>query len=450
MRAGSEVTLVGLDVGSTTTSAVVAAARIVKSHTTGKMRLGDVRELFRSPMNFTPLQGERIDLERLEALVRGWLAPLRGEAPFGGGALLTGLAAQRENAAAAVGLIRSLLGEALVATADDPRLESWLAFMGAAAPLSRRLPGRAVLNLDIGGGTTNLALGLAGEVRRTGVLFVGARHVRVTPGTYRIESISAPARELMARLGIRAGRGMELRRSEVDSLLDAQLTEVFQAAAAQGGDHPIVTVSGGVGELIYAHMNGAPWPATTAFGDLGIDLARRLVERAPWSRDLSAHQPENRGRATVLGLLKHAADVSGKSLYLPRPELLPFGDLPILGRFDRATPAEELAALLALAARCPRGACLKVAVGDASPDVLRELGAQLAAALQALPWPKDRTLVLLARENIGKALGGYATAWGRSPANLMVIDELDDRDGQYAQIGACVHQVVPVAVFGLT
>ena len=78
---------------------------------------------------------------------------------FGGGALLTGLTARRDNAATVVRLIRRRLGDTLVAAADDPCLESWLAFMGSAAGLSREHPGRPALILDIGGGTTNLALG---------------------------------------------------------------------------------------------------------------------------------------------------------------------------------------------------------------------------------------------------------------------------------------------------
>ena len=46
-------------------------------------------------------------------------------------------------------------------------------------------------------GTTNLALGRAGEVLHTGCLFVGARHIQVTPGTYRIVKLSSYARALL-------------------------------------------------------------------------------------------------------------------------------------------------------------------------------------------------------------------------------------------------------------
>src|SRR5205807_8088709 len=135
----------------------------------------------------------------------------------------TGLAARAATAAAAVGLVRRRLGDALVATADDPCLESWLAFLGSCAGLSRAQPDTPVLNLDIGGGTTNLALGRAGEVLRTGCLFVGARHIQVVPGGYRIVKLSRYARALLDHLGVRKGPGDRLNEAEVEAVLDFYL-----------------------------------------------------------------------------------------------------------------------------------------------------------------------------------------------------------------------------------
>ena len=54
--------------------------------------------------------------------------------------------------------------------------------MGNCHALSKSHPTTPILNLDIGGGTTNLALGLDGQVLATGCLFVGARHFEFVPG----------------------------------------------------------------------------------------------------------------------------------------------------------------------------------------------------------------------------------------------------------------------------
>src|SRR5262249_2847795 len=232
-----------------------------------------LRESYRSEMVFTPMRRDGLDLQQLESYLQSWLANTRCEDIFGGGALLTGLAAQQANAPALIHLIERRLVAALIATAEDPCFESWLAFMGSCAGLSRDYPDTSIINLDIGGGTTNLALGRNGEVLRTGCLFVGARHVQVEPGTYRIVKLSHYATQLFDNLGIRKGAGDLLAPEQVERILDFYMMlleatvagdpEPFQKPIArlheQSPFRPtplageaVVTLSGGVGELVYS------------------------------------------------------------------------------------------------------------------------------------------------------------------------------------------------------
>ena len=179
----NSVKLVGFDFGTTTSSAVVAAAQLRRT-ATGRMEIDYQQEVFRSEMVFTPvLDDARLDLGAVERLVDSWLeaGQVHSGDLFGGGALLTGLTAQKENASALVALIRRRLKDALVAAADDPCLESWLAFMGSCDELSRQHPDKIILNLDIGGGTTNLALGRDRQVLHTGCLFLAPAILRSSP-----------------------------------------------------------------------------------------------------------------------------------------------------------------------------------------------------------------------------------------------------------------------------
>jgi len=467
------VKLIGLDFGTTTSSAVVAAAWLTRNAVTGRVELDQVRECYRSEMVFTPLDaGDRLDEARAAHYLDVWLRA-GDEHPgevFGGGALLTGLTAQKENAAALVRMIRQRLGDALIATADDPCLESWLAFMGSCAGLSRSHPELSVINLDVGGGTTSLALGKAGEVLRTGCLFVGARHIQVAPGTYRIVRLSRYAVALLDHLGIRKGIGACLSTAEVDAVLGFYLglmeAAVLGRAAAfveavahfheqvpfrlPASDGEIaVTFSGGVGELIYAHLQGKPWPPTTSYGDLGIDLAQRIAASPVWSRSLGQYQVASAGRATVYGLLRHSTDVSGSTLFLPRPEVLPLADAPILGKVSASSTDAQLSDVFGLVLRSRRGGCVRVEIGGEGAAAVRELGGRLARALRQLAFPAALPLVLLVRENAGKVLGHYVTEWGGLPLGLVVIDEVTARDAQYVHVGRPRHQVVPVSFYGL-
>lgn len=472
------VTLVGLDFGTTTSSAVVAEADVLRSAGTGRTEFGELAVRYRSEMRFTPLSDDGLlDVASIEAYLDDWLdaGDVQRDDIFGGGALLTGLTARRENAAGLVDLVRRRLGDALIATADDPRLESWLAFMGSCAALSRVYRDQPVLNLDIGGGTTNFALGLNGEVIDTACLFVGARHIQVEPGTYRMTAVSPYARAMLDHLGIRGGVGDALQPSELDAYL--KLCVKLLEAAVGGGTHVdesmvslvtqvgfcrecrvksernvsdgSLTYTGGVGELIYAHVTGRPWPETTAFGDLGIDLAQRIVASPLLSKDLRTHRPAFAGRATALGLMRHSTNLSGSTLYLPRPELLPLNDLPIVGSIDAAAGDDQLLAVLDLARRSERGGCLTVRLESSGAAEVQSMGGRIAAALRQQYGPDDRPLVLLVRQNVGKALGNYVTEWGQQPVNVVVIDEVPPRDAQYVRIGRPHQGSVPVSFFGL-
>ena len=55
-------TLVGLDFGTTTSSALAAEATVRRNAVTGRMELTVIRETYRSPLVFTPLDGDVLDL----------------------------------------------------------------------------------------------------------------------------------------------------------------------------------------------------------------------------------------------------------------------------------------------------------------------------------------------------------------------------------------------------
>ena len=463
------VQLLGLDFGTTTSGAVIASANLLRNTVTGRTELSQVAECFRSDLVFTPYLGERLDERQIEEYLDSWLKAggVRQEEHFGGGALLTGLTAQAENAAGLIALIRRRLGDALVASADDPCLESWLAFMGSCAGLSRRYPDRPIINLDIGGGTTNLALGLNGEVLATACLFVGARHVQVDAGSYRLVKLSRYGRALLDSLQISKQPGDELSAADVDVILgfyvhllenavagnrqafQSEIACLHEQIAFRPGDYmnPIVTLSGGVGELVYGHAQGKPWPATTVFGDLGIDLAWRLHDLPNWGKFWKSYPPESAGRATVYGLLRHGTQISGATVFLPHPEILPLADVPILGTIGCDSPESHLRQLLDLARRSQRGGALRVELADPNPETVRDFGTKLADTLQ--DYPAEHPLVLFTPHNIGKTLGHYATAWGALPLRLVVVDEIAVKNAQYARLGELREQVIPVFVYGM-
>ncbi|MGH7135979.1 MAG: ethanolamine ammonia-lyase reactivating factor EutA, partial [Pirellulales bacterium] len=200
---------------------------------------------------------------------------------------------------------------------------------------------------------------------------------------------------------------------------------------------------------VYRAALGEALPGTTAYGDLGIDLAQRVCQSPLLARSLTSHIPAALGRATMLGLAIHHVELSGTTLYLPDPALLPLAELPIVGRVRSEANKEEIAAALRLAVRSHRGGCIGIELTDGRYQTVRSLGERLAAAVEASGFPPENILVLLVNQNVGKALGHYAARWGSLPVRLIVLDELPDRGAAFVSLGKPHGQVVPVSFYGL-
>jgi ethanolamine utilization protein EutA len=465
---GDVVTIVGLDFGTTTSCAAIASAEVSCNSATGRMELGGVAPRGDPEQVFTPFNGERLDEFRLAEYLDGWLKDVDPSQVFGGGAMITGLAAQATNAAGFTRQTRRYLKDAVIAVGADPCLESWLAFMGNSLELSHANPDTVFVNVDIGGGTANITLGRNGEILRTGSYFVGARHIQVEPGSYRITRLSSYACRLLEDLRIRKSMGEHLTETEVGAITDWYLTLLESVLSGRkdigpGRSHQqvafelpadladyAITLSGGVGQLVYAAVQGKPWPATTAFGDLGIDLAQRLLERPFWRQRMREFVPMGLGRATVYGLLRYNTQVSGSTLFVSDAGVLPLSDLVVLGSVSPTTPQADVDRQVSLAGRTAAGACLRIEPMPHQVEAIREVAQKLRAALAGQAAAQDIPLVLLMRENLGKVLGQYVTDWGASRAKVVVIDEIDPRDAQFAHIGRLREGVLPVSFHGMS
>ena len=479
------VTMIGLDFGSTTSSAIVARAMVARSSASGRMTFGVPEIRYRSEPVFTPFTNGQIDEVTLQKYLDQWL--LEGDVIpaqlFSGGAIITGLATEAQNAARIASLVKKRVGEAIIATASDPCLESWLAFMGSCSALSRCNPDRPIINLDIGGGTTNPALGKGGNVLATGCYFIGARHFQFVPGSYTLTSTSAYGQMLMTHLGIQKNVGEALSTAERDAILDfyiAMLQSIISGKATSGKDNttashtqvplsadinnpePVVTFSGGVGELVYRYATDSPLPGTTFFGDLGIDLAARIAQTPLLAKSITDYIPENMGRATVYGLAIHSTEISGSTLFLPREEILPLQDLPIVGKISMEEDTENIQKLLSLVARGGGGAIQIVSGEEKAKKAailqgpftekhirVKNLGQTLCKQIQAMAFPPDAPLVLLAPGNFGKSLGNYATNWRKIDQKIVVIDEICDRNAHFVNIGRIHNNIVPVSFYGV-
>ncbi len=456
--------LLGLDFGSTTCSALIARKAISSTKKASAPQI-----IYRATPVFTPFVGNHIDANEIAKLIQTWLdeSEIKVAELFAASAIITGLAAQKTNSEIIRQCITKQIPSISIVAADDPHLESWLAFMGSCAALSRFHAETPILNLDIGGGTTNSALGENGNVIATGCHFIGARHFQFMPGSYQLREISKYGQALLENFTSQKTIGETLNEKERAQLIgfyvhaleaivqnnqaffDSSIASMHLQAACLLPSRAAtkITFSGGVGELVYQLAAGVAAPTTTYFGDFGIDLAQAIVASPVLSADLKSHVPENQGRATVVGLALNSTEVSGSSIYLPSSNLLPLHDLPILAKLAFDAPKQDWQQALRLAATRATGACLQMTQLPQNLQQIRAFARMLSAEMAASHFKKP--LVLLIEGNLGKTLGNYITNWGNLGIQLIVIDEIATRDAHFVNLGKMQQGVVPVSFYGM-
>ncbi|MDO8562830.1 MAG: ethanolamine ammonia-lyase reactivating factor EutA, partial [Candidatus Limnocylindria bacterium] len=173
------LTTVGIDIGSATSHLMFARLHLQRlaRELSSRFVVVEREVLHRSPILLTPYRDDAtIDVEALGAFIHRAYAEagLAREAIDTGAVILTGVALQRANAAAVAGLFAEEGGRFVCASAGHG-LEALLAAHGSGSVAASAASGETILNVDIGGGTSKLALAIGGDVAAVSAIAVGAR-----------------------------------------------------------------------------------------------------------------------------------------------------------------------------------------------------------------------------------------------------------------------------------
>ena len=469
-----ELTTVGVDVGSSTSHLLFARLHLQRPQQVLSSRFVVVERqvLHRSPILLTPYRADGlIDTEQLERFVQQAYtdAGLSPDDVDTGAVILTGAALERANAQAVAELFAAQGGTFVCASAGH-NLEGILAAHGSGAVARSRARAETLLHIDIGGGTTKLGLLSSGAVLGTAAVHVGGRLIAIDADG-RIERIEPSARLLAASLGVPLELGAVLGQADRLRLAEALVEIVLEhlggaAPSALGraflltapldldGQRPAaVTFSGGVAEYLYGRE-------TRDYGDLGPELARAFQRAAAAGRLPARPVRLDEGiRATVLGASQFSVQVSGNTVCITDPDVLPLRNLPVVyaALGQGALDAEAVAAAIAhgfsrldLVEGTSPAALALAWRGEPYYQHLRALADGIARALpRAL-----RTgfpLVLALEADVGASLGGILREELDVQAPLVAIDGLELVELDYVDVGQLLQpaNVVPVVVKSL-
>jgi ethanolamine utilization protein EutA len=336
---------VGIDIGSSGTQVIFSRINLRRygEDLTSRYYVVSRETLFQSPVALTPYSSEvRIDEVALAAIIDGAYegAGIKPEEIDTGVVILTGEALRRENAESIAALVAEQRGDFVTATAGH-HMESMLAAYGSGASKASYDGDKRILNIDMGGGTTKLAVVENGNVIATAALHIGGR-LHVIDEIGRLVRLD-PAGKFHAReAGFFWNRGDVLATSQLDRLAESMADLLVAALTKHPLPHVIehlyltdpildfgridgIMFSGGVGEYVYGREE-------RDFGDmgrrLGLAIRRRIDNGAlPWPL-LPAGECI---RATALGASEYSVQLSGNTSCITNPgELLPRRNLQVL------------------------------------------------------------------------------------------------------------------------
>jgi ethanolamine utilization protein EutA len=302
---------VGIDVGTTSTHLAFTRMSLGnRSRINEPTRLAVTQRetIYQSEIYRTPLIDEDvIDAVRVVEIIRSEYkkANIRAEDIATGAVIITGETAKKRNAEDIVDELSKLAGN-FVAASAGPNLESALAARGSGA-CAASLDGKVICNVDVGGGTTNIAICENGVVVDCRWLAVGGR-VCTT------DSVDEDARRVIALAG-----AVLPRRPQVSGPVE-------------------LWFSGGVAEIMLRLKNNEVVD-DTEFGDCGVLLARALLRQL--KRPIFI--PPNPIRATVIGAGAHSLQLSGSTVAVENTSL-PIRNLPIV----RVSGPDEIEARMKL------------------------------------------------------------------------------------------------------
>ena len=333
-----KLTSVGVDIGSSTSHLVFSRLEMRQEGT--RYVIVQRTILNQSEILLTPYRDEStIDVEGLEKFINHQYerAGLKRDDVDTGALILTGVAVRRRNARAIGELFAEEAGRFVAVSAGDS-LESTMAAHGSGAAARSARSGDVCMNIDIGGGTSKIAICVAGKVREVTAIDVGARLVVLNENGV-VTRLEEAGRYFGVAAGLDLAVGKKIERTKLQPLVALMADKLFEVVSlsplsaetrtllripplSYSGKIDAITFSGGVSEFIYGENPGD-------FGDMGALLANEVKTRVA-RLGVPVLEPAARIRATVIGASQYTIQVSGSTIFIEPLEAVPVRNVPVV------------------------------------------------------------------------------------------------------------------------
>ena len=429
---------VGLDIGTTTTQLIISKLFIentASAFSIPEMKIANREILYKSAIHFTPLATDGLmDGDKIRHIVEAEYdhAGISRKEVNTGALIITGESSRKENAKIIAASLSEIAGDFVVATAG-PHLESTLAAKGSGAEEYSAQVGKTVLHIDIGGGTSNLALIRNGTIVSTGCMNIGGRLLKLDENgrIYYRSPILSHYDHL--QIGTQATSSMlqDLCHTMVHALEMAcglrestPLLNQFWTAEAGNpwlppNDVAIISFSGGVAHCIENEIT----PLT--FGDIGPVLGQCIRNSLLCQ---SKYRIANESiRATVIGAGSYATQLSGSTVFSQNIQF-PLKNLPVATQIEALSQLDQPGILYIP----PQENKSYAAIIDLAEKLIHN-------------WP-FQAIYIATQSDMAKALG-HALALRTSPLRrILCIDRVQLSEDSYLDVGNPIGSTFPIII----
>jgi ethanolamine utilization protein EutA len=372
-----------------------------------------------------------------------------------GAVIITGEASKTHNSKRVLDVIAPLAGD-FVVTVAGPSLEAHLAGRGSGAAGWAAREYTWATNVDIGGGTTNIAVFRQNDFLNSVVLSVGGRHIQVDGSTGRVRKITPSGKKILKHLGIKLAVGDQAELATLwrfaEQMADL-IVEALEAKASPLAEQLLETpplrepvtdmaifISGGVANFYYDEHPVGTLADVAIYDDVGPLLGAAL-RKHPRLAKMHLLRPTETERATVMGASHETITLSGMTIWVA-PEKLPMRNIPVVRtQWDGQRPTQEgfVQAVVDGYRRWdlnPGKDPAALALDTSSVETYEDLKqvAQWIVDFELERVPHRLPVILVMERDLGKALG-QAVKSGLPKHDVLSIDEVSLSEGDYIDIG---------------
>jgi ethanolamine utilization protein EutA len=456
---------VGIDIGTTTTQIVfskIILKNTASSFLVPKVEIVNKNIVYRSKIYFTPLISRNvINLEKLKQIISEEYnrAGIGKDQVSTGAIIITGETARKENAKRVLNVLSDFAGDFVVATAGAD-LESILAGFGSGARELSKNTCEKVINFDIGGGTTNAAAFLDGEVIDTFALNIGGRLIQFD-NSGNVTYISEKIKNIIQKLNLNITVGYKPYIDDLYKLSEefAQIIlkiannehlskieeELFIQHKNKQLRSKIFTFSGGVAEFVYSNSKFNSMEDILKYKDIGPILGeciKNIFEKGNYK----LVKAKEKIRATVIGAGNHSIKLSGSTVNFDK-DILPIKNIPIIKIKDSMFKnVKNIYEYVSKRIKVYDNSIAALAFkGPKSPKYsdIDEMAKLIVECSQSL---KNSPIIIIAENDFAKALGQSIKIKTKFNRKVICLDGISTENGDYIDIGKPVLDVVPVVV----